>query len=400
MPITPTISTRGSTPGQSFLEGEEPQVRVAGLSTANDASPSRPQQESPQRNSPQAQTRAPTQPGLEQTIADKRMEVEAKAKNKPLPKSYQKQRQEEADQSGEFLLSLAEQFRMMGRPEWVDKTIQLYEQRGEIEAARILRDTQRTQTEMKAALQQDGSLGGIAVLDRANGDARDLELEEGAGGNIVVMEYFKDETGTRVGKRPLLSAANEEELQAKLWARTQDPQAAVETLADVYDAQTKLVELQNARALSGATVREGLANADEAEMNAATAGTNARVAAATAPDKVNAAGLANESTEAAIEKTNADIEKTRQEIAQAGGNLSEQQKIAWDGLRQLLQSPEYLASVQTDPAQAAEMRAAYERAFRMEGAPPVGVPAINWYNLTPAEREEFIRESTGPRTRN
>jgi len=387
LPQTPTISSQGLTPDQRRVQGEAPVARVAGLATANDASPV-----NDPAAGPEAQTTVPAQPKQPniRRHAEELQRLSRRKNGKPTT-TEARETEVERDRSGDFLLSLAEQFRQMGKPDWVDKTIRLYQQRGEIETARILADTQELQQGMKSALQRGGVAGGIAALDEFNGDTLDVRIVE-ANGALHVIEYARD-GDEYVGQRVIMSAPTEEDLQRELFAYTLNPEASVEYLANAYDAAKAKVERDVARGTAASKVREGAASADKAEADAARAGVDARVANATAPAKVEAAGLANA-------KVKADIAKVENDIARSQGGLGDREKIATEGLKQLMQSEQYLVALESDPALAADMRANYERAFRMESAPPVGVPALQWYNLTPAEQQEFLRDTTGPRIRN
>lgn len=100
--------------------------------------------------------------------------------------------------------------------------------------------------------------------------------------------------------------------------------------------------------------------------------------------------LLNQDTERArAALAQAQTDRIRQEIEQANTGLSGERRIAVEGLDQLLRSEQYLLLMQDDPEQAAEARADYSRAFNLPDAPPSGVPALAWYNMTPEERAEF-----------
>lgn len=85
---------------------------------------------------------------------------------------------------------------------------------------------------------------------------------------------------------------------------------------------------------------------------------------------------------------NAQIDETRAEMRRGGG-LSDEARIAREGLARLMGSSDYQYLTKNYPEEAAEVRAEFERAFNMPDAPPVGVPAVAWYNMTPEERAEF-----------
>lgn len=85
---------------------------------------------------------------------------------------------------------------------------------------------------------------------------------------------------------------------------------------------------------------------------------------------------------------NAQIDETRAEMGRGGG-LSDEARIAREGLARLMASSDYQYLAKDYPEEAAEVRAEFERAFNMPDAPPTGVPAVAWYNMTLEERAEF-----------
>lgn len=76
-------------------------------------------------------------------------------------------------------------------------------------------------------------------------------------------------------------------------------------------------------------------------------------------------------------------------------NLTDSSRVAQQGLQALMRSEEYmmLGEVEGGAKAQAELRADYMRSFDMEGAPPLGTPAIEWFALSPDEKEEYLRET-------
>lgn len=72
-------------------------------------------------------------------------------------------------------------------------------------------------------------------------------------------------------------------------------------------------------------------------------------------------------------------------------NLTDSSKVAQQGLQALMRSEEYmmLGEVEGGADAQAELRADYMRSFNMEGAPPLNVPAREWFAMTEEERATF-----------
>ena len=70
-------------------------------------------------------------------------------------------------------------------------------------------------------------------------------------------------------------------------------------------------------------------------------------------------------------------------------NLTDSAKVGQQALSALMSSDLYLELVGTNPAQAAEARADIMRATGLPDAPPAGVEARVWFNMTEEEKAEF-----------
>jgi hypothetical protein len=93
-------------------------------------------------------------------------------------------------------------------------------------------------------------------------------------------------------------------------------------------------------------------------------------------------------TDAQTANLEAATAKTLQEIANSGGGLSKNQEITQRNREEML-SAEWF--VLLDREEKAEALAEFDRQTGSPSAPPVGVPAVDWYAMTPEEQEEFRR---------
>ena len=81
--------------------------------------------------------------------------------------------------------------------------------------------------------------------------------------------------------------------------------------------------------------------------------------------------------------------ETEASIKSAGGGLGKQQEIANKGLADLMGSTEYQILRQDNMEAADEMVGDFMRRFEINGAPPVGVPASDWFAMTDEEQAAF-----------
>jgi hypothetical protein len=81
--------------------------------------------------------------------------------------------------------------------------------------------------------------------------------------------------------------------------------------------------------------------------------------------------------------------ETEASIKSAGAGLGKQREIANKGLSDLMGSTEYQILRQSDVEAADEMVGDFMRRFEMNGAPPIGVPASDWFAMTEEEQAAF-----------
>ena len=98
--------------------------------------------------------------------------------------------------------------------------------------------------------------------------------------------------------------------------------------------------------------------------------------------------MLSQSTELARESLlNAQVDEIRAKIATGG--VAKTAEIAQRGLADLMSSDAMGMLKQQDPVKAYDLQADYMRLFNMEGAPPIGVPAAEWFNMTKEEQAAF-----------